>query len=226
MASSSLEIRDLKSDDIWDHENGYFWFSEPSRLNKALAQYDLYKMIVDLPGDVFEFGVFKGLSLIRFATFRNFMEDQTSRKIVGFDTFGKFPTTNIHSSDDLKFVDAYASEAGDALAKQDLEAVLERKGFTNTKLIEGNVFDTLPEYLSINPATRISLLHLDMDVMEPTDFALELLYDRVVKGGIIMFDDYQAVAGATISVDRFIEKTGLKLEKLPYYRQPAFVRKL
>ncbi|MBD8875185.1 TylF/MycF/NovP-related O-methyltransferase [Roseibium polysiphoniae] len=226
MASSSLEIRDLKSDDIWDHENGYFWFSEPSRLNKALAQYDLYKMIVDLPGDVFEFGVFKGLSLIRFATFRNFMEDQTSRRIVGFDTFGKFPTTNILSSDDLKFVDDYASEAGDALAKQDLEAILERKGFTNTKLIEGNVFDTLPEYLSSNPATRIALLHLDMDVMEPTDFALELLYDRVVKGGIIMFDDYQAVAGATISVDRFIEKTGLKLEKLPYYRQPAFVRKL
>ncbi|MBS8259076.1 dTDP-6-deoxy-L-hexose 3-O-methyltransferase [Roseibium polysiphoniae] len=226
MASSSLEIRDLNSEDVWDHENGYFWFSEPSRLNKALAQYDLYKMIVDLPGDVFEFGVFKGLSLIRFATFRNFMEDQTSRRIVGFDTFGKFPTTNIHSGDDLKFVDAYASEAGDALAKQDLEIILERKGFSNTKLIEGNVFDTLPEYLSNNPATRISLLHLDMDVMEPTDFALELLYDRVVKGGIIMFDDYQAVAGATISVDRFIEKTGLKLEKLPYYRQPAFVRKL
>ena len=29
-----------------------------------------------------------------------------------------------------------------------------------------------------------------MDVKDPTDFALELLFERVVPGGIIVFDDF------------------------------------
>ena len=31
---------------------------------------EIYNMIKDLPGDILEFGVFKGSSLIRFLTFR------------------------------------------------------------------------------------------------------------------------------------------------------------
>jgi hypothetical protein len=79
-------------------------------------------------------------------------------------------------------------------------------------LVKGNVFDTLPKYLSDSPETRIALLHLDVDVKEKTDFALELLYDRMVPRGIIVFDDYNAVVGEIISVDNFISKHRLKLK--------------
>ena len=48
------------------------------------------------------------------------------------------------------------------------------------------------------------------------EFALELLCDRPVTGGIVVFDDYNAVAGETISVDEFAAKHKLKLEKLPF----------
>ena len=64
-----------------------------------------------------------------------------------------------------------------------------------------------------------------MDVKEPTDFTFELLYERVVPGGLIIFDDYNAVAGETISVDTFVKKYQLKLEKLPFYNVPTFIRK-
>ena len=64
-----------------------------------------------------------------------------------------------------------------------------------------------------------------MDVKEPSDFALELLYERIVPGGLIIFDDYNSVAGETISVDEFVAKHKLKLEKLPFYNVPTFVRK-
>ena len=33
---------------------------------KLLSHYEIYNMIKDLPGDILEFGVFKGSSLIRF----------------------------------------------------------------------------------------------------------------------------------------------------------------
>ena len=103
--------------------------------------------------------------------------------------------------------------------------LLKAKSFGHFELVEGNVLNTLPKYLEDNPATRLALLHLDMDVKEPTDLALELLYDRVVPGGLVVLDDYNSVAGETISVDEFARERGLKIEKLPFYTTPAFIRK-
>ena len=125
--------------------------------------------------------------------------------------------------DDLAFIESFEGAGGHGLNED--EDILSEKGFENFELIKGNVFDTLPKYLSVNPGKRIALLHLDMDVKEPSDFALELLYERIVPGGLIIFDDYNSVAGETISVDEFVAKHKLKLEKLPFYNVPTFVRK-
>ena len=218
-------FRGLDPADVWDYENGFYWFSPKSRLNKMLAHYELYKTIVNIPGHIFELGVYKGASLVRFATFRDALENDHSRKIVGFDAFGAFPTSKLQVEDDLEFIKKFEVAGGDGLNESEISDILKSKGFENFNLVKGNVFDTLPKYLSANPETRIAFLHLDMDVKEPTDFALELLYERVVPGGIVVFDDYNLAAGETISVDVFISKYHLKLEKLPFYNLPAFVRK-
>ena len=218
-------IRGLFQKDVWDYENGFYWFSSKSRINKMLAHYELYKTVVDMPGHIFELGVYKGASLVRFATFRDALENDFSRKIIGFDAFGEFPTNQLKAKDDLDFVEDFENEGGEGLNREEVEKILFQKGFENFELVKGNVFDTLPRYLEDNPEIRIAMLHLDMDVKEPTDFALDLLYERVVPGGIIIFDDYTAVAGETISVDEFLRKHHLKLEKLPFYSVPSYVRK-
>lgn len=218
-------IRDLNRSCVWDYENGFYWFSPKTRLNKMLAHYELYKTIVNIPGCIFEFGVYKGASLVRFATFRDALENDYSRKIIGFDAFGVFPTNKLKVKDDLNFIKKFEDAGGHGLSEDEVSDVLSSKGFENFSLVKGNIFDTLPKYLLDNPETRIALLHLDMDVQEPTNFALELLYNRVVPGGIIVFDDYNAVSGETISVDEFVVKHKLKLEKLPFYNVPTYVRK-
>jgi len=220
-----MQIRGLVKESVWDYENGFYWFSSKSRLNKMLAHYELYKSIVDLPGHIFELGVYKGASLVRLATYRDALENDFSRKIVGFDAFGEFPSEGLNAEDDLKFIERFESVGGHGLAKDEVDELLRVKGFENFKLIKGNVFDTLPGYLEKHPETRLSFLHLDMDVKEPTDFALELLYERVVPGGLIVFDDYNAVAGETLSVDEFVSKHRLKVEKLSFYNLPSFIRK-
>jgi hypothetical protein len=98
------QIRGLSDGNVWDYENGFYWFSSPTRLNKMLAHYELYKSIVGLPGDIFELGVYKAASLIRLATFRNLLENDFSRKIVGFDAFGKFPKDQLSQQHDLTFI--------------------------------------------------------------------------------------------------------------------------
>ncbi len=225
MSDKEDVIRGLSSADVWDHENAYYWFSHPTRMNKLLAHYELYQSIVDLPGSVVELGVYKGTSLIRFGTFRNALENDFSRKIIGFDAFGTFPREGISLDADTKFIDRFETGGGDGLKRDELSAILSRKNFENIELVEGNVFDTVPQYLEANPATRIALLHLDMDVKEPTVFALERLYPLVVPGGLIVFDDYSTVAGETEAVDDFLAENGLVLEKTRFNYIPSYVVK-
>ena len=220
----NIEVKGLNSRDAWVYENGFYWFSDTTRINKLLYHFELYKMILKVPGDVFEFGVFKGASFIRLCQFRDALENQHTREIVGFDFFGKFPTDKIKSSADLNFIDDFEKTDGTGITNKDLENILSKKGFRNFKLIKGNVFDTLEEYIRGKPELRISFLHLDLDVAEPTEYVLDTLFDKVVSGGLIVIDDYNDVEGATQVVDKFIYDRNLRLETLSFYGKPVFIK--
>ncbi len=191
--------------DFWELENGFYLKSPVERIGKLLSHYEIYKSIIDLPGDVLELGVFKGSSLVRWATFRNLLENQESRMIYGLDSFGSFPTDNVSKSEGLDFAKKHDNGAGIGISVDDLKKVLEDKNISNVELIKGNVFSTLPEFLAAHPYQKIALLHLDMDIYEPTKFALEQLWDRIVPGGALVVDDYNAIEGATQAVDEFFK---------------------
>lgn len=225
MTVEKLKIQNLSEEDYWDYENGFHWFSHPTRLGRFMAHYHLYNEIVDLPGDVFELGVYKLVSLIHFATFRRFLENDFSRKIVGFDAFGKFPRNDIRREADLQFISQWESEGGDGISIEEANMIIKRKGFDNIDLVLGDVRNSLPTFLDSRPEVRISLLHLDMDVAEPTKLGLDLLYEKVVPGGIIMIDDYTTVLGATEVIDKFVKFHNLEILKLPFYSTPSFIKK-
>jgi len=211
----------------WDYENGFYLTSPPSRLAKSIAQWELYKRISLLPGAIVECGVFKGASLIRWATYREMLESQHSRKIIGFDAFGKFPAAE--EAEDRKFIESFEKEAGyHGITEEELRQVFAAKGFLNYELVKGNVLETVPAYVSNNPELKIALLHIDVDVYAPTKKILEILFERVVKNGLVVLDDYPIIPGATKAVDEFLKYMGLGdniLQKLPYYRLPAFLVK-
>ena len=210
----------------FDYENGYWLTSASSRFAKSIAQFEIYKKIVNIPGDIVELGVFKGTSLIRLATFREILESQNSRKILGFDVFGEFPKSVI-SDDDKEFIENFERQAGYGIGKKELETFLKNKGFTNIELIKGDILETLPKFAK-NDALKISLLHIDVDVYEPTKFALETLWDKVVRGGVVMLDDYATVAGATLAIDEFVAERNLEsieINKMPYNYIPCFMVK-
>ena len=211
----------------WKYENGFYLTSPSSRIAKSIAYYELYKKIIDLPGEVVECGVFKGASLIRFATYREITESQFSRKIIGFDAFGKFPDS-VSLVTDKEFIESFETGAGDGIPKDDLENILKYKNFQNIFLVKGFIPDIFSEYFAQNPATQIALLHIDVDVYEATKACLNHLYEKVVKGGIIMFDDYGQVDGATKAINEFIYSLGKDagiIQKLPYNYFPSFMIK-
>lgn len=213
----------FKTDNEWDYENGFYLTSRVPRIAKLLAHFELYKSIVDLPGHVVECGVYKGASLIRFATFREILESPYSRKIIGFDAFGKFPEPK--DANDVEFVERFESDGGPGISVDGLRKVFEHKSIDNYELVQGNILVTLPQYISANPEFKIALLHIDVDVYEPSIIILNNLYDRVVKGGVIILDDFALVAGATKAIDVFFVDRGIVIKKLPISHTPAYIRK-
>lgn len=213
----------FSTDKAWDYENGFYLTSPVTRIAKMIAHYELYKSIVGSPGHVVECGVYKGASLIRFATFREILESVYSRKIIGFDAFGKFPIQG--DENDLAFIDRFEGEGGPGISVKELTNVFNYKGIQNIELVEGDICVTVSDYLSGCPELKIALLHIDVDVYDPTMTTLRTFYDCVVPGGLVVFDDYGTVAGETRAVDEFFSGKDVRFEKLAISHIPAFIRK-
>lgn len=208
----------------WDYENGFYLTCETGRIGKMLNHLEIYQQIIHLPGDILEFGVYKGSSFTRLIAFRDLLETPYSRKVVGFDAFGKFPDS-VALTADKEFITQFEGAGGFGISEEELRSHLERKGTTNYALVKGDILETIPQYLADNPSLKISLLHIDVDVYEPSKVILEHLWDKIVPGGILMLDDYGTVQGETKAVDEFFTGQDITINKLPYYHIPSYVVK-
>lgn len=208
----------------FEYENGFFLTCPNNRIGKILAHYELYRKILHLPGAIVECGVFKGASLIRFSTFRDILEAPGSRKIIGFDVFGKFPDTE--KSEDQALLNAFIKEAGiQGIASDVLQEVFSRKQISNVELVAGDILETVPEYINNHNELRIALLHIDTDIFEPAETALKYLFPLVCSQGIVLFDNYGVFPGETKAVDAFLAKNPVNLRKLSLAHAPVYLVK-
>ncbi len=208
-----------------EHENNFYLTASPARFSKFATHLDLFRMSAGVPGEIVECGVFKGCSLSRFIKFRSLFEHDYSRKVIGFDVFGKFPEASL--PEDKIRRDSFVSQAGDtSLTKMELLTLLEKQKLEqNVELIEGDVCETAAQYTQQHPELKISLLHIDVDLYEPTKVSLELFFPRVVAGGIVILDDYGAFAGANKAIDDYFFETDFHIQRLPYSYSIAFIKK-
>lgn len=219
-----MDILDYDTENKWSYENGFYLTSDITRMGKMLAHYELYKMISGLPGHVIELGVFKGASLIRFATYQLLLESPFSRKIIGFDMFGRFPVSGDET--DQAFAYGWQADLGNGIGVDDLTRCFEYKGFKSYEFVEGDILKTLPEYIRNTPALRVSMLHIDTDLYAPAKLGLDLLWDRIVPGGLLVLDDYGTEAGGTRAVDDFFIDKNIKIYKLPIsHASPCYIIK-
>jgi hypothetical protein len=210
----------------FEYENNFYHSCDITRISKILAQYEIYKTIKEIPGEIVECGVFKGASYLRFAMFREIFGNPFSKKIIGFDTFDKFPETSYQ--EDKKARNQFIDSAGDdSISKDQLIKILEHKGINkNVDLIEGDITETLPAYVKANPQLKISLLNLDTDIYEPAVSILEHLYPKITRGGILMLDDYGTHPGETKAVDDYFHDKNVQIKKFSFAMTPSYIVKL
>lgn len=58
------------------------------------------------------------------------------------------------------------------------------------QVVEGDVVETVPRFFEENPETVIALAYFDMALYEPTKVCLETIKPHLVRGSVIMLDDF------------------------------------
>ena len=200
-------------------------------LTRFLAHYELYKRVADLSGSIVECGVYRGAGLFTWAKLLEiFHPGDRLRKVIGFDNFTGF--TGITEKDGPERPERSKTVGGWSPARHYHELlehvdIFHQDSFMprakRIELVEGNLQETARKYVADNPGLRIALLHLDVDVYEPTIAALNAFYPLVMKGGLVIFDEYGATewAGETRAVEEYFGRNVPRIQKFPWSSVPC-----
>jgi O-methyltransferase len=95
----------------------------------------------------------------------------------------------------------------------------------NLHYIVGNVMETLKDKTKI--PEKIAILRLDTDWYESSKYELEQMYDNVVTGGIIIFDDYYHWDGQRRATDEFFLSRNINYDfvNIGNYKTAAIIKK-
>jgi O-methyltransferase len=175
-----------------------------------------------IPGDIVECGVWRGGSIMLAKMART--GHGPARRYVLFDTFKGMTTPTNH---DVSFKGERAAvlfaaderedhNAGCYASRQEVEQNLASVGFApgEAVLCQGPVEETLRGGRAL--PDRIALLRLDTDWYESTRTELEILYPRLVSGGVLIVDDYGHWEGSRRAVDEYFRSKAPLLVAVDY----------
>jgi hypothetical protein len=201
-------------------------------LKRFLSHAELFKLTLEVPGDIAEVGVFRGLGLF---TWANLLEaycigDRT-KVVYGFDNWQGFSALSPEDGAVATEVQKQAGGFSPAKYREELEraiAIFNRDRFVPWKprieLVAGNVEQTSGSFVEMNPGVRFSLIHMDCDLYAPTKASLQAFWPRLSRGGLILFDEYsiREWPGETRAVDEFFaDKPACVVRTLPWTNAPA-----
>jgi hypothetical protein len=190
----------LYNQNLWWHEDEEYkrvWAQFPEANlkihDRRFNLYNLVKSVRNLAGDSVECGVFRGggSHLILSA-----LNDSTRAHHI-FDSF--------EGLSEPENIDLPADQSVQAWVESDLSAeefVVEKNLAQYKKqicLYKGWIPDRFQDVSDL----QFRFVHIDVDLYQPTKDALEFFYPRMVKGGMIVCDDYGSdnCPGATKAMD-------------------------
>jgi hypothetical protein len=225
---SETGMRKAASIDVFDAENEFYRRCSTDRVSKFLAHAKLYELSLGLPGHFAEAGVFKGASFCRFRKLGRLFHPDHTRRFIGFDVFGKFPAAT-YGPDKAELERQWAVDGDQGISRSNLQQLLDQQGLaSNVDLIEGDIRETIPRYLSENKQMSLAIVNIDLDLYEPTKVALEHFFPLIVRGGVVILDDYEGFPGAKKAVDEYLTAMNRseRIQKFSFAYTPSFLIKI
>lgn len=192
-------------------------------LERLWAMYAAVRHVSEagLEGDIVECGVWRGGNLIlaglgcqRFGLDRTIygfdtyagMSEPTDKDVTfsGASAWGKF--RNRKRADHVDWCYASLDEVRANVAAN--------TSYGNYRLIPGKCEETLKD--PANLPDKICVLRLDTDWYESTRAELEVLYPRLVPGGVLILDDYGHWGGAREATDEYFSGKPVFMSRIDY----------
>jgi len=207
--------KNMPSQDLYDSFNSFIFNKDIKVLGKLLYRFLFFEKTKHLAGDIVELGVFKGSGVATFIKFLEIFCTHSNKKVIGFDLFDSENKVieNFEKGNTMKIV--YGKTNPENLLLESVEEKLLNINNDNSKfiLVKGDVCITTKEFIKENPGFRISLLYVDLDLNEPVYESLKNLWDRILPGGYIIFDEYEYHKfDESNGVDRFLKDFNISYE--------------
>lgn len=174
----------------------------------ALNQAINYIQNHNVQGDIVECGVWRGGSSMMSALS---LMPESNRSLYLYDTFEGMSEP---TKDDVNMIgdEAFDTWQGRDKCEADLNDVqtnmkLTQYPFEKIYFVQGKVEDTIPQILP----SKIALLRLDTDWYESTYHELTHLFPLLVKGGVLIIDDYGHWQGARKAVDQYFAENNIQI---------------
>lgn len=225
-----FESSPLPIDSLMTH---FGLFTRGSALVKYLVLNDLYQRILNLPGQIMEFGTQWGQNMVLFENLRAIYEPfNKTRSIIGFDTFKGY--SNISEKDkpgSAVFEEGlYATQHDYKKFLEELLAIHEGNNVLGHirgmhKIVEGDVVETVPAYFKNYPETVVALAYFDMGLYKPTKIALEAIKPHLIPGSVILLDEFtwSEAPGEAIAFKEVFSRDRYKIEKSQYTPMRAII---
>ncbi|WP_337286652.1 TylF/MycF/NovP-related O-methyltransferase [Candidatus Methylomirabilis sp.] len=154
-----------------------------------------------IPGNVIECGVYRGGTTVLMALYLK-KEGSRRKKIYALDSFMSFPTDEVNGEIGRGLVPEQGRTAFTSTSSDYVQRKVDRLGLHDMiEIVPGYFEDTLD---TIKDSFCLALI--DCDLEKSVEYCLTTLWDRVIKGGHIVVDDYTnpGYPGARIAADRFL----------------------
>ena len=211
---------------IWDIYNEFLISDDIGRLRKILIRYDIFRKTINVPGDIVECGVFKGVGLFQWLKLLEIYAPNSNKRVIGFDTFTTFPK-NIQNYEKESVKIFYKESNFKGISIKSLEKIAH--SFVKKErleLIKGDICKTSLNYARKNRGFKISLLHLDLDTYKATKASLNNFYKHMSRGSLIILDEYGGRGwGETEAVDEFAKDKNLEIKTIDHADSPpAYIK--
>lgn len=191
--------------DLYEYIDQFSLYAGMHTIGSKLFVYDLFKMTTGIPGDIVEFGCWKGSNLLFLAKLKALIEPHSPKKVIGFDNFCGLPNASANDGEYAK--QQSGKYAGDEYI---LRKAISLFNFDNlVNLVVGDARKTIKSFYEKNKHEILSFAYIDFDLYEPTRIALDFIDDCLSIGGVIVFDEacMPEWPGETLAMKEFLKAT-------------------
>jgi len=217
--------------EAYDFFNNFMMCDDTKIFGKLVARTILLNSVKDIPGDIVECGVFKGTGMLSFLKLKKLLFPNSIKRVIGFDFFETNELVGLLHGNDKQQMQTLFEERNFSYgvgSVDDMHDKIKKAGFSEIdfELVAGDIRQAAYDFVVQRPGFKISMLYMDLDLEQPTFCALDAFWNRVSKGGVVVFDEYAYHKWSEdVGADRFFADKNIVIKTLNFLCPTAYVIK-